>query len=321
VKLLKLVVSIAFIAFVLTKVNFGALHDVLRDVHWLFIFLTFLITIPLILVSVIKWQLLLRTLQIELDLIRAFRLYLLGYSFNQLLPSNVGGDVVRAIALGRRTSTMAESLVSVFMERFTGMTVLVILAAVACGQLWLNHSIVDHLALGVTVLGISAWGLLLAIGIGNLTPLVGSLLPVKRFPKLQYSLQSVHVALSRYRNERDIWVRALSLSLVFYVLTVVNVLLAVWSFRGDVKITDLFIIVPLILVTSMIPITLGGIGLSEWAYVYFFEVLGYSAELALAVALLIRTKAIIFGLPGLLVHQWSPKQTTATVTKANSPSG
>ena len=47
-----------------------------------------------------------------------------------------------------------------------------------------------------------------------------------------------------------------------------------------------------------LPVSIGGLGLMEASYTVSFELLGYSAELGLITALVMRAKAVLDGLIG-----------------------
>jgi uncharacterized membrane protein YbhN (UPF0104 family) len=51
-----------------------------------------------------------------------------------------------------------------------------------------------------------------------------------------------------------------------------------------------------------LPVSIGGIGLMEAAFTFFFPLFGYSAALAVSTALLMRLKNILYGLAGGLLH-------------------
>jgi hypothetical protein len=55
---------------------------------------------------------------------------------------------------------------------------------------------------------------------------------------------------------------------------------------------------PVVLVVAMVPLSLGGIGMTEWAYLFTLGSFGVAAPAALSVALLMRLKSLMFGLAG-----------------------
>ena len=102
-------------------------------------------------VSAMKWHLLSRARGLEVSLTRLTVLYLIGKFFSNFVPGMIGGDVSRSYLFGRYIGSQSTAAASIFLERFTGLLVLVLLAAGAT-------------LLRPTVLGSPAIGLAVAIG-------------------------------------------------------------------------------------------------------------------------------------------------------------
>ena len=51
-----------------------------------------------------------------------------------------------------------------------------------------------------------------------------------------------------------------------------------------------------------LPISFGNLGLMEFAYIAIFQMMGYSAELALSVAILMRLKSLLDGVIGGVLY-------------------
>src|SRR5947208_9664823 len=83
------------------------------------------------LVSAARWRLLARPLGLRGSLRQFAGFYAIGMYFNLILPTSVGGDVIRAWYLDRYTGKKLSAFLSVFMDRLSGLVVLVGLAAVA----------------------------------------------------------------------------------------------------------------------------------------------------------------------------------------------
>ena len=60
----------------------------------------------------------------------------------------------------------------------------------------------------------------------------------------------------------------------------------------------MIIAVPIIMLVMNLPVSIGGLGLMEASYTVGFELLGYSAELGLTTALIMRAKTLIDALIG-----------------------
>src|SRR5262245_59913611 len=81
--------------------------------------------------SRVRWQLLSRPLGFEQPWSHFLGYYFIGMFFNLMLPTSVGGDVVRACYLDEGSGRKLAAFVSVFVERCSGLLVLLSLACAA----------------------------------------------------------------------------------------------------------------------------------------------------------------------------------------------
>jgi uncharacterized membrane protein YbhN (UPF0104 family) len=112
-------------------------------------------------------------------------------------------------------------------------------------------------------------------------------------------------------GDRPLLVRALGLSVVFHLLTVVNTA-AVGMAVGwiDIPLEGLLVVVPLILLVGAIPISPQGLGIQEGAFMFFLHSLGATSAQALAIALVLRAKSYVLALLGGLL--WFGVRSTPT---------
>lgn len=294
-------VTLALLALVLRRVGLGDLVDTLRGADLRYLALAVLMTPLLVGTSVAKWQVLLRAVGYEVSFVYLVKLYLTGYFFNNFLPSNVGGDVVRMVELGSHIDDHARGAASVFMERFTGLLVLALLAVVS---FLTNLTLFDDRALTL------ALALALA-GVGGIVWLVvdprllNTVERVARFGLAQSVLgrfRRFYDALHAYRGERRALVTAFLLSAAFYVVAILNVYLCSLTFHQPVSLLDVAVLVPIIMVVSMLPLTFNGYGLQEWAYVLLYPRIGLPATVGLSAIVLVRAKNLAAALIGGLVY-------------------
>lgn len=248
-------------------------------------------------VSAAKWQGLARALGMAERFGRMMLLYLVGYFFNNVLPTSVGGDVVRSWELGRRHERLAEATASVFMERFTGFTVLLVWAALAA--LVRPTFLGDLRILAGAAVAIGAY-LLLAWAVFH-RPALERLRRHARLPLLAGLLRrgtALQDAILRYRERHGAIRAAFGWSAAFYLLTVVTTLTGCLTFGARPSIGDLFIAVPFMLLLFSVPISIGGIGLQEWAFFAVLTRIGVPAPAALSLGVVFRVRNIVLGLTG-----------------------
>ena len=310
-QVVRICTSVALLIFVLYKADLftqsgrEAFLATFTQVNVPFLIASILIGLLLVMSSSIKWYMLLRSRGLNVGLWRLYAYYLIGKFYNLILPTSLGGDVVRVNELGKYTGQYAHSAASVFVERFTGMVTLTVIGIIALvasirrtDMLWIAGPL-SLMAMGLMVL---LWILLdrrilhLAERIvGEHRPIVGTVF--KKARKFQG-------AVAAYKSEpmalRDAFVN----SLIFYLLAVLNVWLSAQVFGAELRFRDAIVAVPLILVIMNLPISIGGIGLMEVAYTSVLGLFGVSAYIAISTVLLMRAKSLIYAALGGVLNIW-----------------
>ncbi|HEM61222.1 MAG TPA: flippase-like domain-containing protein, partial [Chloroflexi bacterium] len=106
------------------------------------------------------------------------------------------------------------------------------------------------------------------------------------------------MALSAYRRSYAALGLAFCISIgVLTIGSVVNYLISL-SLGGGISFQHIFLFTPLITFVLLIPISLGGIGLNQSAYVFFFNLVGVAEEKSLAMSLIMQAIIIVSSLPG-----------------------
>lgn len=279
------------------------LIEMLKNARFDILLLSLAVGILINMSSALKWYMLVRAKGIIAGYWRIFCYYLIGQFYNQILPTSVGGDVVRSYQLGKYAGRQADALASVFVERYSGVLVLLLVASIAViSQLALfGVKFVLFSLFGFScVLGIVAWMLLdhrFYLWVRRHT--VASLpFSGKIFDKLDKLLDSINV----YRQNRAALMWAVINSLVFYFIAVVNVYVTCLVFDLNISFVDMLVATPIIMLIMNIPISIGNLGLMEFAYISIFQLLGYSPALALSVALLMRVKSLFDAAIGGVMH-------------------
>ncbi len=266
-------------------------------VNHLFLIVSLLIGGLTIFSSSLKWYMLVRSRSLKVSLWRLFGYYLVGKFFSLLLPTGFGGDVIRMRELGKYTSQYTDAMASVFIERFSGMITLIILALTA---IFLNLRRFEQpelmVSLGVLLGGLAIIILWLIVDHKILKALrtlaersqINILFEV--LEKVDRFRQSV---LAYGEKPVSLWMALLN-SLVFYSLAIVNVWVTALAFEDDISLTVMILAVPIILLIMNLPISIGNIGLMEFAYSFIFSLFAVSPTVALSTVLFLRLKEFLF---------------------------
>lgn len=308
-KILQILISLGLLALVFYQAglfNQGGRSAFLEtfsgaDLNWLMI--SILVGFVINLSSSLKWYMLTRAKELEAGFWRIFSYYLIGQFCNLFLPTSVGGDVVRSYQLGKFTNNQTDSLASVFVERYTGVLVLLLIAGIAVlSRLALFN--VDFVIVSLSIfslgLGFIAWMLVdERLYLWFRQKIVGRF---ARSESLFIKVDGLMDSISAYRNNYGAMVWAFINSLVFYLIAVANVYVTARVFQFDISFMDMLIATPIIMLIMNLPISFGNIGLMEFAYISIFQMMGYGAELALSVAILMRLKSILDGVIGGVLY-------------------
>jgi uncharacterized protein (TIRG00374 family) len=260
------------------------------------------------LVSAVRWQWLARPLGIYRSLGQHLAFYFIGMFFNLVLPTSVGGDVVRAWYLDGGSGKRLAAFLSVFLDRFSGLLVLLAVAcvAVACCPLtlppWLTGSV--WALAGSALLGITGVSLLAAWlrrrESDALTP------PAGVWGKLRARLGRFTVGLAEaialYRRSPRLLAETTALSLLVQLGNV----WVVWSIgvglAAPVPASFYYIFVPLVALLTLLPISIGGHGVREASMIFLLGAVGAGADVAVTLSLLWFGAAAAASLGGLFLY-------------------
>jgi len=296
-----LAVTAALLYLVLREVGIQELAATLRQADLGWVVLAILISPTLILLSVIKWHILLRSQGDRVPFFYLFKLYYVGYFFNNFLPSTVGGDVVRVYELGNRTKDPAGALASVFMERLTGFVILLVLAVLA---LLGNLSLIQDTTLTMAVLAVVVMfvGLLWVIFDGRLLNFIERLIPLPLLKKYTTKFRKFQTSLYAYKDRRRVLVTVFAWSVVYHLLSILNIYVCARAFYPDTPLLGIAIIAPILNVVGMLPLSFNGVGVQEWAFVLLFKWLNLPPSVGLSAIFLIRAKTLIIVVMGGLFY-------------------
>ena len=271
----RLIVPAAAFAYLLSIVPFDETLASLREIPPEVLLASFLIGNAGVFMAAVRWRLLFAACGVAEapSTLALFRLHLIGQFYNAFLPGGVGGDVVRAIAtrraLGERGLTGALGIV--LLERTFGVAALLVLVA-ATFSLFPLRQIPNVTLWSAIGLGVAATAV---VGIAS-GPRIARFLPAP-MAKIAASLPTVE----RFGP----FAGALALSLVTQstVIIVGHTLIA--SLTNAARLTDSFVILPLIGASQYFPLTVGGAGVREAAFVLLYGLVGVTKPIALATSL------------------------------------
>ena len=281
--------SAALLYFVLRSIDLPAFWERVKGMNPLWILLALVAYALTQSISVWRWNRLLRAQHIEVEPRRLTESIWVSMFFNNFLPSNIGGDVVRIADTAPAAGSKTLATTVILVDRALGLTALLIVAS--SGALFASM-------LGVHVPGArwlwlaSVIGAVAAIFVIAMPQLVGdtvsrALLPVRALkrPWLTERAQRLEDAVIRFRNAPSAVAGAFAGAIVvqitivaFYLLTAQGLSVPLPMFLGAV-------LIPVSLVVQMAPVSINGFGVREAVFAFFFRRFGLPADAAVALSL------------------------------------
>ena len=262
--LVRPLVSIALLGALFWRLGGGDIWQTVTDADPLATGLAILLTIAAVIVSAWKWQLLLRAVDQDVSLFRLSDAYLVGLFFNNFLPSNIGGDVARAHAIGRHTGRLGVVVASIAGER--------LLAGLALGATASVALVVRQDLVGVVGSGVGAvmFGFIALTALFSIPQIRGYL--IRRLGQSGRRGSIARSVESLGRTLSDPWtvVAVFALSVVFQGLVVAVAWAGFMAVGAPVSIGVCFVLIPVISAIQLVPVSLGGFGVREGAYAFLF---------------------------------------------------
>lgn len=293
----KILVSLLLIALVLTKVELIQIWQQLQKLSWHFIILMMLYYTVLQLISCWRWQVVLKSTGHLVALRTLFSSYFAGMFLNIFLPGSFGGDVYRVYRVAQTTKDTEAALVSVFLERFTGLAALSMLAfcslpfAFAVVERW------DIIIIFFITIGILIGGVLLIIS-PKLLIFSERWLQKLHLNPLIAKIAKMQILLIKFAHHRQSLFYSIGLSFILMLGIVYYHYLIAQELRISISYFQLLVFIPIIAVITLLPISLGGMGVKEGLWIYLFSRINLAAEQALLISVIMTILCWFLSLPG-----------------------
>ena len=304
----KIAVSVALLAYLLSTTDLDALQRRVRAGDTVLLALAMALYAAILAISTWRWRVLLQAQGYTAPLAHLSGSYLVATFFNNFLPSNIGGDVIRVRDSSRLTGSTTTSLAVVAIDRILGLGALYVLALVA------------FLAGGPEVRALAgARSVLLALGLvfaglayvffrPGIARRVVSVSGLARLPWAVKRFETVQSAVHVYRAQvQAVWLAffgsvALQAIVVYYYFTVARAL------RIPLPLSACFLMVPLCTLVQTVPISFNGWGIRESVFILYFHQVGLGKDSALAFSLVGAGLIVLMSLSGAIV--WTAREAT-----------
>jgi hypothetical protein len=304
-KVLRLLVSAGLIVFLLVRLDVGRIASHLRGLALVPLVVAAALDMAMIVVQAWRWRILLRARGITIGMARLVYYYLVSIFFSAFLPTSVGGDFARIVAVTTATDKKADAVASIVVERIMGFFVLLPVSLLAlpfvAGQLKEWKLVVTAEAAGVLV--IVGFLVLLLRPVARtfsriLSPVFGLL---KRF-RARDRLERVYASILIYKDAGRAVAAGVLLSVLSRLLWVAACYFICMAFSIKLGVAALLVVVPIVELVRMIPVSVSGVGVREAAFVAMLRQFGVEDSLGFSFGAMVYIVFFLFAVIGGVLY-------------------
>ena len=276
---LKWTISLLLLGYLAFELRSESVMERFWNCHkdWSLLVLGYGLCLVSVLTTIVRWHILLRSVQVPVGRMEVLRLGLFSYFLNLVSIGNIGGDLGRAVLVTRRRPGLrTQAVASVVVDRVIGLYALFLVASVAVllsGFLQVpdrSMRIITRFTLLVTAASTIAFVVLIwfltKYGDATSARLVG------RFPRIESSIRKLHLAVRCYRDRPGVLFVALLMSIALRVTTTFGVYLIGEAIAAPAPtLGSQFVVVPLGIVAGCLPLPLNGLGAFEAIMEYLYR--------------------------------------------------
>ncbi|MFH1888503.1 MAG: lysylphosphatidylglycerol synthase transmembrane domain-containing protein [Candidatus Omnitrophota bacterium] len=300
--LLRVSVSVILLFFLFSLVDKKNLVEIIKNADKPLLVLAFFIFFASYALCFLRWDMLLKAADIRLPFSRVVISSAGGMFFSLFLPSTIGGDLVRSIDLAVHTKKSHEVVATVLLDRLSGFIGLVAVALLAVifgwGLVYDNPGALISVAVIFAILA----AVLLVLFNSFLYSKINKVLHSPRAGRIRGFIKDLHQEMHIFRHHKSIVVNNLVLSLLIQIIMPIIFYIIALSIGIKINIVYFFVFMPIISSISLLPISLGGLGLRDATTIFFFAKAGVSKDMAFAMSLVSFSFILIIGILGGVLY-------------------
>jgi len=314
----RIIVSVALLALLITKIPADDVQP--KDTHTgtlLFLAFGLLFTLAGFVLSAWRWQRVLAVFDVHVPLRTLLSHYLAGQFVGNVLPSTIGGDVLRVSRAAKTTGTSDIAFASVVIERLSGFVALPLLSFLGFA---LEPSLldIDRSWIAVMIAAATVAALVVILFVAGSPRLAG------RFAKHQNwtrFIGAVHIGVDRMRHEPRRAMSVLVAAVTYQASVLISVYCAIHTLGVSLPNGAVLAFLPAVAAAQALPISLSGLGVREGLLVILLHPLGVPTGKAIGIGLLWYGMTLVvslLGAPAFAVGQRESGSTAPAPVDADS---
>ena len=294
--IIRAALSIALIGWLAYHIGSREILTELGTVQWPVLVIVTLVLAASVVIVTPRWAIILAALSHPIKTSLLVGSVFLGFLFNQLLPTAVGGDVVRALRARQLGVPTEVAIHSVLLDRAAGLFVVLIgaIGLLPFANPVMVHSRLPRLAGFIVAAGLGAGTGLWALGRSERSR-------IRVIGIVQCAASELNASVEKLVRRPWALIGILLISAVGQLIPVVAIGLLAAALNVQLSVVDVTLVSFCAMLAAAIPISFAGWGIREGALIFLFGIYGVPPDIAFAISILFGACLALASAPGVLV--------------------
>lgn len=286
-KVLKLTFGLCILCFLFSQTSAREFLNLLKNADYKWFIFGIILYILGQLISAKKWEVISRYLGFKKSFPDYVSMYFLGMFYNSFLPTNIGGDVVKIVKLNDKSENSGKrALVAVLFDRLSGVAVLVGFIIVG---FFINNT-------NNPIFQIVSYSLILFLILSCFLTFYVANHPNIFHSKFKKYIESLLVPIFK----KDCLAGIVIYSIFFHIIVIAIHYCISQMFNLPIPTSYYLLLYPISAIAAALPISVGGIGIKEFVYVYMLKMIEIDTSSALIFSLSFSMIILFSSLLGLV---------------------
>ncbi len=297
--ILRISLSSALLAYIISRLDFGAMKEVLGNFSPLLYACGFIILLLSQVSHAFLLKSLIRTHNSGIKVPEIFRALAVGNFFGMFLPGSAGADIMVAYSLSRSSDKKENPISAAIFGR-----VMILFSSISLAFLFslrAGERLAGIRNIYVVIIAVFAVLSFITINTGckAASAKLFAFLKKSRWTHLMYR---TYFIISEYGRKRNLLVSILPLAVATSILRVLINYTISLALNLEIPLQYFFIFLPMVSIATVLPLSISGIGVREGTYVGLFSLVGVKAAEAFSISVVSFSTGILFALAGAGIY-------------------
>lgn len=292
--LLRFGLSAGLLAWLFSRIDYKDTWAAVKDADQGYILAAFVVFSVTCFMILWRWIILMKALHLKFKRYNSARWFFVGQLFNLVLPTSVGGDVIKGFGISKETGHKPKVFASIVLDRLTGFAGIVI---VAFASFFFGRRIIGNssLLISIVILAMLSLGLTVVLFSRRIFSWTCKVFTI--WPRIKEALMLWHHDIVLMRGKQKEFIETVGISMLAQIVLAYDFYLTSLGLHQHISLVYFIIFSPLVCVVTTLP-SIGGLGVREVGWVGLLSLVGVQKEVAVGLSLINFAFMVVVGLLG-----------------------